>query len=161
MIPFRAPMPPSISEPPATPAAPAARRFLWPAEYYSSATPPPVLPRAVSYGCGALSVLVLAAVFAAGAWMSRGGFVQVLDLTLGMTLGQMRGMYTSEVTAADKQSLEREIEAMRAKMREGAVPLPRLQTFLQTLQKSMKDEKIDPAEVRQLTATAQNAQRAR
>jgi ribosomal protein S16 len=152
-------MPPSISEPPAPSAAPAGRRFLWPADYYSSATPPPVLPRGVSYGCGAASVLVLVIVFVGGWWLSTGGFVQFMDLALGMSLGEMRGMYTPDVTDADKQALEREVEAMRTRMREGAVPATRLQAFLQTLQKSMKDEKMNTSEVRQLTSTAQQAQR--
>jgi hypothetical protein len=159
MIPFRAPMPPSISEPPATPPAPPARRFLWPADYYSSATPPPVLPRGVSYGCGAASVLVLIIVFAGGAWLSSGGFVQFMDFALGMTLGEMRGMYTPDVTAAQKQALESEVEAMRTKMRDGSVPAAKLQGFLQTLQKTMKDEKMTGAEVQQLTAAAQRVRR--
>lgn len=133
------------------------RRTLWPAEYYSSATPPPVLPRWASYGCGAASVVVLLVVFAGGAWLSKGGFIQLLDFTFGMTLGEMRGMYAKDVTAEQKKALESEIDSMRAGLRSGKVPVKDVQPVLQSLQKAIGDEKLTAKEVESVTAAARKA----
>ena len=144
-------MPPSISDPAAEP-QPVANRRLWPADYYSSATPAPVLPRWASYGCGAAAVVVLAIVFAGGLYLSGGGFAQLMDFTFGMTLGEMRGMYTPEVTQAQKDAMEKAIETMRTNVREGKASPGSMQPTLQAIQKAIKDEKLTPAEVETITA---------
>ncbi|MEA2462515.1 MAG: hypothetical protein QOJ98_262, partial [Acidobacteriota bacterium] len=97
------------------------RAFVWPADYYSSATPAPVLPSALAYGCGAASLLVLLIIFVGGAFVSGSGLSNFMDMALGMSLGEMRGMYAAEVTPARKQSLEAEIETMRTGLRGGKV----------------------------------------
>jgi len=152
MIPFRAPMPPSISDPSTEPAETSFRRTIWPADYYAGATPEAVLPRWTAYGCGAASVLILIVVFAGGVYLSGGGMAQLMDFSFGMTLGEMRGMYTPEVTKAQKDTLEKEIETMRANVRDGKTSVNNLQPVLQAIQKAIKDEKLTPAEVDQLTA---------
>lgn len=141
-----------VYEPATVPALPPQRTIRWPADYYSSATPDPVLPRWASYGCGALAVVVLLVVFIGGAYLSGGGFAQLLDLSLGMTLGDMRGMYTTEVTQAQKETLEKEIESMRAGLRANKIPTGKLQPVLRLIQKSVADRKLTPSEVDQLTA---------
>ena len=146
-------MPPSISDPAAEPETPVSRRS-WPADYYASATPQPVLPRWASYGCGAAAVLVLIVVFAGGLWLNRGGFGQLMDFTFGMSLGEMRGMYAKEVTQAQKDAMEAEIDAMRANARNRAIPPAAMQPVLQTIQKAIKDDKLTPAEVDEITAAA-------
>jgi len=152
-------MPPSISEPVIESQIPEKRRFHWPAEYYSSATPNPVLPRWASYGCGALSVVVLLIVFAGGAYLSGGGFVQLMDFSFGMTVGEMRGMYTPEVTKEQKDAMEREIESMRAGLRDGTIGAQRLQPVLRTIQKAIRDKKLTPAEVGDVTEAAKKTAR--
>ena len=154
-------MPPSISEASTDPVPAPQRRFIWPAEYYESATPAPVLPRGVSYGCGLAAVLVLVVVFAGGAWLAGGGFSQFLDFALGMTLSEMRPMYASDVTPAQKQALEGQIETMREHVRNGSMPVTNLQSLLQTMQKAMGDEKLTKAEVDELTAGAKKANESR
>lgn len=144
-------MPPSISDPAAEPQTLTNPR-RWPADYYSSATPEPVLPRWASYGCGAAAVLVLIVVFAGGLYLSRGGFAQLMDFTFGMTLGEMRGMYTPEVTQAQKDAMEKAIETLRTNVREGRAGTTSLQPTLQAIQKGIKDEKLTPAEVEAITA---------
>jgi hypothetical protein len=151
-------MPPSISDTPGDPAPTPSPRFVWPADYYSSATPAPVLPRGGSYGCGAAAVVVLVIVFAGGAWLSSGGFTQFLDFAFGVTLGEMRGMYASDVTPAQKQTLEKEIETIRDEVRNGKVPVKNLQGLLQSMQKAMGDEKLTRAEVDELIAAAVKSQ---
>lgn len=150
-------MPLSISDPSGTPGPPPSHPLRWPADYYASETPAPVLPSWTTYGCGAAAVAVLLLVFAGGAWLSRGGFAQFLDLAFGMSLGEMRGMYAPDVTALQKQQLETEIEALRENVRAGRLPPASLQRLLQTLQKTMSDEKLTGAEVGAITTEARNA----
>ena len=130
------------------------RRFIWPADYYSSATPQPVLPSWAPFGCGAASVLVMVLVFAGGAFLATGGFVQMMDMVFGMTLGEMRGMYTPEVTAAQKKALETEIETLRKNLREERILVASLDPVLQTMRRAMGDEKLDSKEVEEITGAA-------
>lgn len=153
-------MPPSISEPSPEPVSTPDRR-QWPADYYASATPDPVLPRGVSYGCGALSVVVLLVVFLGGAYVSKEGLGKVMDMGLGMSLGDMRRALAPEVTAEQKATLEREVEAMREQLRTNGIPAGKAQPFVQALDKAMRDDKITPAEVEQLTKLARDAVRKR
>jgi hypothetical protein len=137
------------------------RGFVWPAEYYSTAAPAPVIPSGVAYGCGGASVLVLLVIFIGGALVSGNGLSGFMDMALGMSLGEMRGMYTAEVTPARKQSLEAEIEKMRAALRSGKVSLVKLQPFMQNLQGAISDRKLTAQEAalledsaRKISATA-------
>ena len=127
-------------------------RFYRPADYYSSASPERVLPAWASYGCGAASLLVLLLVFAGGAYLAGGGFTDLMDLALGMTLSEMRGMYTSDVTAAQKKELEREVEAMREKLRTQKLSVQRIQPVLEAIRKATGDEKLNANEVESITA---------
>ncbi len=138
-------------------AAPAGPRFLWPAEYYSGPTPSAVLPRWATFGCGAAAVLVLIVVFAGGAFLAGGGFVQMMDMVFGMTLGEMRGMYAADVAPAQKTALESEIEALRKNLREEKIAPAALDPVLQTMRRATSDEKLTPVEVRDITAAAKKA----
>jgi hypothetical protein len=134
-----------------------ARRFVWPADYYSGPSPVAVLPRGVTFGCGAASIVVLLLIFAGGAFMGSGGLVQFMDFALGMSMGDVRGMYAAEVTAAQKQELETAIEQLRTGLREGKVSVAQLQPVLETMRKGISDRKLQPAEVQALTAAARKA----
>ena len=161
MIPFRAPMPPSISDPFSDPASeagpPPQRRFRWPADYYSTATPTAVLPQWATFGCGAAAVVVLVIVFAGGLFLGGGGLSQFMDFALGQSLGEMRGMYSAEVSPAQKETLDREMEAMRVRLREKTIAVKDIQPVLQSIQKSIRDDKMTSAEVDQLTAAVRKA----
>jgi hypothetical protein len=135
------------------------RRFVWPAEYYSGQTPAPVIPGWAALGCGAAAVVVLLLVFAGGAWMASGGFQQVMDLSLGMTVAEMKGMYVSEVTSVQRKTLDAEIETMREGLRTKKVAVASLQPFMQALQKAVRDEKITPAEAKSLEDTVRRINR--
>jgi len=134
-------------------------RFRWPSQYYSDPSPEVAFPRGVTYGCGAASVLVLVLIFAGGAFLSSGGLSQFMGFALGMTMGDVRGIYTKEVTAAEKQALDAAIEALRKNVQDGKVPVSQLQPVLEILRKTMSDGKMQPAEVRQVTAAARKANR--
>jgi hypothetical protein len=133
------------------------RRFVRPADYYSSASPVPVLPSWAAYGCGAAAVVVLIIVFAGGAYLSRGGFVDFMDLAIGMSVAEMKGMYAADVTAAQKDALDGEVEAMRVNLREGKIAVAAVQPFVNVLQKTTSDSKVTPAEVKSLEESARKA----
>ena len=130
------------------------RRFVWPADYYSAPSPVAVLPRGVTFGCGAASVAVLLLVFAGGAFMASGGMVTFMDFALGMSMGDVRGMFAADVTPAQKTELEAAIEQMRAGLRSGKVSVAQLQPVMETMRKGISDKKLTPAEVHALTAAA-------
>ena len=135
----------------------ASRRFVWPAEYYSGPSPVAVLPRGVTFGCGAAALVALLLIFAGGAFMASGGLVDLMDLTLGMSMGELRGMYTSDVTPAQKKEVDDAIEQLRSGMRDRKVSVARLQPVLETMRKAIGDKKVTPAEARSLTAAARKA----
>ncbi|MEO8383407.1 MAG: hypothetical protein ABI779_27370 [Acidobacteriota bacterium] len=135
----------------------APRRFMWPADYYTGPSPRAVLPRGVTYGCGAASLVVLVVVFAGGAFLASGGMAQFMDFALGMTMGDVRGIYAKDVTAAEKQELEDAIEALRSDLRDGKAPVTKLQPVLEALRLTMADGKMSPAEVKQVAAAARKA----
>ena len=128
-----------------------------PADYYSGPSPVAVLPRGVTLGCGIAALVALLIVFAGGAFMSSGGLVTMMDMGLGMTIGEVRGFYTKDVTAAQKKELEAALEALRVSLRNGKTSVTRLDPVLQTMRKAIADQKVQPAEVDALTAAARMA----
>jgi hypothetical protein len=132
-------------------------RFSRPADYYASATPEPILPRWAPFGCGGLALVVLAVVFAGGAYLSRGGFTELMDLAMGMTMGEMRGMFTPEVTAAQKESLEGEIKTLRRNLRERGIAIAALDPVMQAMRRATADEKLRPDEVDAVVSAARKA----
>ncbi|HUP63402.1 MAG TPA: hypothetical protein VNA69_23650 [Thermoanaerobaculia bacterium] len=133
---------------------PAAISFRRPADYYSSATPEPVLPRWAPFGCGAASVLVLIIVFAGGAWLAGGGFTDFMDFVFGMTMSELRGMYDPAVTAEQKKTLEDEIATLRKNLREERVAATSLKPVLRAISKASADEKVHAGELQQIVAAA-------
>jgi len=65
-------------------------------------------------------------------------------------------MYASDVTNAQKQSLEREIETMRRNLREEKISVQKLQPLLQAIRKATSDERLDAREVEWLEAVTRN-----
>lgn len=135
------------------------RPRVWPADYYSAPSPSPAVPQWLTYGCGGGSILVLILVFAGGAWLSTGGMVDFMDLAIGMSVGEMRGMYASDVTPQRKESLEAAISEMQKGLREKKVRVVALQPFLERLRKAVADEKVTGAEAAGLEDAARTAAR--
>jgi hypothetical protein len=133
---------------------PSAVPFRRPADYYSSATPEPVLPRWAPFGCGAASVVVLLIVFAGGAWLAGGGFTTFMDFALSMTMSELRGMYDPAVTAAEKKSLDDEMSALRKHLRDERVSAAKLDPVLRALRKAMADDKVRGDELQEIVSAA-------
>lgn len=126
---------------------PSAPRFEWPADYYSGPVRAPILPRWAPFGCGAAAVAVLVIVFAGGAFLSSGGFVDLMDFVIGMTASEMKGHYAADIPAAQKKTLDDEVVLLRKNLREEKISMVQLQPFLEQLQKASSDRKITTQEV--------------
>lgn len=133
---------------------PAERRFTWPADYYASATPKPVLPQWATFGCGAAAVVVLILVSIGGVFLSSGGFIDFMDFAIGMSVSEMKGQFTPDVAAAQKKSLDDEIKQMSKNLRDRRVSLQAVQPFLLRLREVSDDRKVTPAEASSLQAVA-------
>ena len=135
--------------------------MLRPADYYAGPSPEAVLPRGVTFGCGAASVAAMILVAFGGAWMAAGGIVDVMDLSLGMTIGEVRGMFKSDVTAAQKKELDTAFEGMRENLRTGKMPIAALNPVLETMRDAMDDKSVSAEEVRALIAASRKAAQVR
>lgn len=137
------------------------RRFSWPADYYSAPASERVIPVWAVRGCGAVSLLILLLLFGGGIFLATGGFVDFMDLVLGMSVSEMKGMYNADVTADQKAALDAEVERLRTNLREGRVAVAGLQPFLEALRTASSDSKITGPEARDLrdAARAVNARR--
>jgi hypothetical protein len=133
---------------------PRKRSFVWPAEYYSSATPPAVLPQWAPFGCGIASVIILIVVFAGGAFLASGGFLDLMDFAIGMSVSEMKGQYAPDVSATRKTSLEAEVKRMQKNMREEAISIVTMQPFLEKLREAGSDKKVTEKEAAELEAIA-------
>jgi hypothetical protein len=135
-----------------TPAAPPENRAQMPAEYYSAPVDESkrIVPRGVLLGCGAAAAIGLLIIFAIGAFLASGGMATFLDFALGQTLGEVRGLYASDVSPAQKQTLEAELDALRKQVRDEKLPITRLSPVLTELQSSIKDRSVRSEEVERL-----------
>jgi hypothetical protein len=130
------------------------RGFRWPADYYSSPSPKAVLPQWLTFGCGAAGVLALLVIFIGGALVSRGGFTEFMDFAVGMSMGEMRGMYAADVSAERKKSLDAEVETLRESFRRERVSLPAMQPFLEAVRDVSADSRVTGEEAARLEGIA-------
>jgi hypothetical protein len=126
---------------------PSTHRFVWPADYYSAPAAAPILPRWAPFGCGAAALVVLIIVFAGGAFLSSGGFLDLMDFVIGMTASEMKGHYAADVPSAQRKSLDDEVVLLRKNLREEKASVVQLQPFLERLQDASADKKITTQEV--------------
>ena len=135
------------------------RGFRWPADYYAAPLSEvrPVFPRWVPYGCGAAAAAFFLLLIAAGAALSGERVRGLLDLMMGVTLGQMKPMYQAGITDAQKAAFEAEVETMRENLRTAKISVSNVQPFFQALQKSVGDEKVTAEELAALTEAAKKA----
>jgi len=84
-----------------------------------------------------------------------------MDFSLGMSMGDVRGMMAADVTPAQKKDLEDAIEQLRGGLRTGKVSVGQLQPVLETMRKGISDRKLTSAEVQSLTAAARKASAAK
>jgi hypothetical protein len=145
---------PSIESPNPAVIPPAKPATMWPADYYSSPTPSPVLPQWVPFGCGGLALLVLIIVFAGGAFLASGGFIEVMDFAIGMTVSEMKGQYAADVTPAQKKTLDDETTLLRKNLRDQTITIVAMQPFFERLRDVSSDKKVTAQEAQSLVEIA-------
>ena len=141
---FTAPAPP----PPPAPRLP----FRLPAEYYASPERHPVLPRAMPFGCGGAAILFLVVLFTAGANADK--FMPEL---FGVLQTQLDTQFTKDVTPAQRAEFDREFDTFRARMEHGRANLAAARPFLEKMRDATIDERITPAEAKELTEALRKA----
>jgi len=127
--------------------------FIRPAEYYDSPPSlPRLVPRGVSFGCGAaaLAFLLLTGVVA-------GGSGKFLAWIFGKLQSEIDGQFTKEVTADQRKAFDDSMNALRTKMRAMKVDGDALQRLTKAISEASADDRITPEEAKRLTEAAQQA----
>lgn len=137
----------------------ATRSRRLPSDYYSASLSEvrPIVPKWVPWGCGGAAILVLLIMFAAGAILTGSRLSAFIDLVMGMSVGEMKGMYAADVTEQQKAALDAEVTRMRKALSDGRVSVQDVQPFLQTMQRAVADDEVTAAEAEQLTRAAATA----
>lgn len=135
------------------------RTSPWPCAYYSAPLSEvrPVLPGWVPYGCGGAAAIFMLLLLATGALLSGERIKGLLDLVVGVTLGEMKPMYASDVTVPQTDEFEAEVKRMRDSLRAGTISVQNVQPFFQAMQKAVGDETVTADELEMLTEAARMA----
>jgi hypothetical protein len=143
---------PDSAAAPEPPPPPAPRLpFPLPAEYYASPErKPPIVPRALPFGCGAAALAFLIVFAVAGAMVSgdRGG--RLVGRLFGTMQSEADGQFTKDVPAAQRAEFDAQFKELRARVTSGHAKLSRLQPFLEKLRDASMDERITPEETKTL-----------
>ncbi len=133
--------------------------FRFPADYYCAPLTEvrPIFPRWVPIGCGSASAVILVLLFAGGALLTGPRLAQFMDFILGTSLGEVRGMFAPNISAAQKQAFETEVKQMRAALRADRISMQNIQPFLKAMQASIADKKVTSEELERLTKSAHEA----
>jgi len=148
---------PAPPEPVETPA----RRpsFPLPAEYYS--TPPggrpPIFPSWMVAGCGSLSIVLLVVLFGTGYAAAHGGLSSLTKWFFSQSRGELAGMYTKDVTAAQKAAFDAEMNEMQKNVDAKRVGIEKLQPLLSDIRGAMSDQRVTPQELEKMTGDARAA----
>lgn len=109
-----------------------------------------MFPRWVPFGCGGASAFILIILFFAGAFFNGGGSGSLFDFALGAIQKELDGQYASDVTPAEKASLDAEMTELRRNLRTNAVSPDRMLPLLRSIQSVIDDQKITRSEAQQL-----------
>ena len=140
------------TEPPPPPALP----FRRPADYYAAppGEAPPLFPRWVPFGCGAASLLAIVVLFIGGALAGGGKGGGIFATLFGTMQSEIHGMFTKDVTPAQKAAFDAEMNALRGNLGAGKVSIDRLQPLLRAIRDASVDNKVTPEETERLTRAA-------
>ena len=135
------------------------RSYRLPAEYYTApvADVRPLFPKWVPIGCGTVSAVILVILFVGGAIVSGPRLAQMMDFVVGTSLGELKGMYTKDVSAQQKAQFDAEVNRLREGLRSDKVSVQNLQPFLKAMQSAISDKSVTPDELAKLTKAAHDA----
>jgi hypothetical protein len=113
----------------------------------------------VATGCGIAAIVILIALFGAGYFFTHGGMSTLMTWVFNQTKSDMAGMYTKEVTAAQKKDFENELTTFQHNLDAKRIRSDKLQPILADMRDVMMDAKATPAEMDKLTAGLHAANR--
>ena len=130
--------------------------FRRPADYYAAPLSDvrPIFQRWVPYGCGATSLLVIVVLFVAGSFAGSGKAGSLFAALFGTMQDEIHGMFTKDVSAVEKTTLDGEMKALRHNLEKGHISIDRLQPLLHAIRDASIDSKITPDDVKTLTNAA-------
>src|SRR5206468_749053 len=114
----------------------------------------PIFPRWVSYGCGAASLLVIVVLFVAGSFAGSGKAGSLFAALFGTMQDELHGMFTKQVTPAEKAAFDAEMKTLRGNLSAGKVSIDRLQPLLHAIRDASMDSSVTPDEAARLTKAA-------
>lgn len=135
------------------------RSYRLPAAYYTApvADVRPLFPKWVPIGCGTASAVILVILFAGGAIVSGPRLAQLMDYIVGTSFGELKGMYTKDVSETQKAQFDAEVNRLRDGLRTDKVSVQNLQPFLKAMQTAILDKRVTPDELDRLTKAAHDA----
>ena len=135
------------------------RSFRLPADYYTAPVSDvrPLFPKWVPIGCGATSAVILVLLFAGGALLTGPRLAAFIDLVVGQSVGELKGMYAKEISEQQKTQFDAEVKKLRDDLRADKISVQNMQPFLKTVQTVSGDKKVTPDELEKLTKVAHEA----
>ena len=76
---------------------------------------------------------------------------EAFDLMFATMQSEIDKLFTKDVKPAEKTAFDAEMKAMRESVRQNRISVDRLQPVLRTLRDVVSDERVTPAETKQLT----------
>jgi len=139
-----------------TPPEPRALPFRRPADYYSAPLSEvrPIFPKAVPYGCGAVSIVAIVLLFIGGAIAGSGQGGLLFATLFGTMATEIKGMYAKDVTAAQKAALGAEIRTLQTNLEKGNVSMESLQPLLHAIRDASGDNIVTAKETESMTKVA-------
>jgi hypothetical protein len=143
-----------ITPPPLASEARPGCRFQRPADYYSA---PPArggrrIPRGVQIGCGLAGLIFVAVLFVASTFVTSEGAGQLLAFLFGRLQGELLTMDAPDVSDEQRKALDAQLETLIERAERNEVNLVALQPLLRRMNESVRDKRLTPEEVGDLTA---------
>lgn len=132
-----------------TPDKPASRL---PADYYSS--PPSqqrMVPRGLTFGCGAVALLILVLMFAGGAFVNGGGGTRLVRGFFTRIQTELLQQCGKDVKPQQKTAFAAEYSAMQDRITAGKVKSDDLLDVFKSIRDDSEDGVVTSAELEQLT----------
>ena len=117
----------------------------------------PLFPRAVPYGCGAASIVAILILFGIGVFAGSGKGGSIFGSILGMMAGEIDGMFTKEVSKAQRDAFEAEMKSLEKNLSQGKVSIDKVQPLLRTIRDTSGDNAVTPKEAEMLIQAARAA----
>jgi hypothetical protein len=127
--------------------------FQKPADYYSA--PPGQrgkgIPRGMQIGCGVAGLLFIGLMFLGATFLSAEGAGKFMGFLFGRLKSEISAMTAADVTAEQKQALDRELDVLIRKTESNDLNIVSLQPLLREMREAVVDNRLSPDEVTRLT----------